>query len=347
MNSIIYEDARNIANSNLSWDKLNGKTILISGANGYVPSYFVHALMARNDMYNSGIKVIALCRNEEKAKERFNDYLNRSDFSLLIQDVCDPIKTSSKIHYFINAASPASMHGRFAKPVSTFLANTQGCGNMLKLSLDNPVEGFLLVSSVDIYGNMANGERLREDDIGTLDLLNTRNVYSCGKRAAEVLAYAYYTEFKTPIVIARPFQVIAPGIALDDGRLHADFISQILSGDKIVLKSDGSAKRTFMYITDAMEAMLRILTDGERGAAYNVVSESGEATVLELAKLFAVNTKSKKVEVVFDYEKRNAPEVTKAISVVTGASDKLRNLGWSPKISLNEAVMRMMKYYGL
>jgi nucleoside-diphosphate-sugar epimerase len=347
MHKIIIEDCESIANSNLPWEKLNGKTVLISGANGYVPAYFVYGFMARNDLYKSDIKVIALCRNEKRAKERFSEYLGRDDFKLCIQDVCEPIQLTEEIHYFIHAASPAGVKISNVEPVATFTANVIGCRNMLELCIKNKTEKFLLLSSIDVYGNISPSKRFDEADSGALDSLNPRNAYAIAKRASENLCVCYFAQYKVPVVIARPSQIMGGGVALDDGRLHIDFISQMLSSSKIVLKSDGSAKRTFIYITDAITGMLTVLLKGMQGEAYNVVDENCEATVLELANLMASLAQDKKAEVVFDYDKRNSLEVTNAVSCVTGGSEKLRGLGWKPELALRGSAARMMSYYGV
>jgi nucleoside-diphosphate-sugar epimerase len=347
MNRIVTEDIDNLTSANIDYEKFYGKTVLISGANGYVPAYFVHTFLGLNDKYNARIKVIALCRNKNKAIERFEDYVNRLDFELLIQDVCDPIEINEDIHIFIHAASPAGIKSRHDDPVNTFLANVKGAENMLNLAARKTCDAFLFLSSVDVYGRMDNNERLKEEQSGYLDPLNVRNMYSCGKRAAESLCKAYQAKYDLPVYIVRPFQIIGPGPALNDGRLHIDFISQILEKGKIVLKSDGSAVRTFMYITDAIKAMFYVILNGIPGEAYNIVSETGEASVRELADLMANNVTDRSIAVEFDYEKRNSIEVTGALSVVTGDSSKIRNLGWNCEMSVKEGSARMMKYYGI
>lgn len=345
--NIICEDVNGILDFNFDWKSFLGKTILITGANGYVPSYFVYTFLTLNERMNAGITVIALCRNEEKAKKKFNEYLARKDFILLIQDVCEPIEINYKINYFIHAASPAGINSRNEDPVGTFRANVIGADNLLKLALKNPCEKFLFVSSVDVYGKIDDSERLQETSCGIIDGLNVRNVYSSAKKAAETLCLAYQKKYMLPVLIVRPFQIFGPGIELSDGRLHIDFISQILKSNKIILKSDGTAKRTFLYITDAISAMLTVMQKGKIGECYNVVDEGGEATVLELANIMASSVKDKNVTVEFDYTKRNNIEVTSALSVVIGCSNKLRLLGWRPKLALIEGAKRMMNYYGI
>jgi nucleoside-diphosphate-sugar epimerase len=348
LNQIIRDDAKTIANADLPWEELNGKTVLISGANGYVPAYFVHAFMVRNDLYGENIRVIALCRSEERAKERFAEYLNRGDFALRIQDVCSPMDdVVEPIHYLIHAASPAGVRNSNIDPVATFNAIVMGCSNMLGLCVRSRAEGFLFLSSIDIYGKSCAAERFSETSHGVLDPMNPRNVYACGKRAAETLCASYHAHHGAPVVVARPSQICGPGIALNDGRLHADFISQMLGGDVIVLKGDGSAKRTFIYIADAVTGMLTALLKGTQGEAYNIVNENGEATVLELAELMASLVSNRKIEIVFDYGKRGTPEVVYAASCVTGSSEKLWALGWRPQLALRDLCRRTMGYYGL
>lgn len=114
-----------------------------------------------------------------------------------------------------------------------------------------------------------------------------------------------------------------------------------------MLKSDGTAVRTFMYITDAVRAMFYVLFYGVPGEAYNIVTEEGEATVKELADLMASLAADKDVKVVFDDTQRNAIEVTGALAVVTGDSAKLSALGWKPHYSISGGAARMMGYYGI
>ena len=347
MNPIIKEDARVMANAELPWEELYNKTVLISGANGYVPAYFVHAFMARNDLNESNIRVIALCRNEERAKKRFDGYLCRNDFTLIIQYVCDPINIDEDIHYFIHAASPAGLRIGNIDPLATFDANVTGCKNMLELCAKKNTKKFLFLSSIDAYGKIIPSKRFTETDCGVLDSMDPRNVYAIAKHASENLCVCHMAKHRTPVVVVRPSQIIGPGVALDDGRLHADFISQMLRGGKIILKSDGSAKRTFLYITDAVTGMLAVMLKGVPGEAYNVADENGEATVLELANLMASLARGEKIEVAFDYNKRDSPEVTHALSEVTGDSNKLRSLGWRSRMTLKDGAERTMRYYGL
>jgi len=315
-NYIISQDCERIANAELPWESLQGKTIIISGANGYVPAYFVYSLLTRNDLFDSKIKVVALCRNERKAKERFGEFLKRKDFKLLIQDACEPIRLKEPVHFLIAAASPANISTRLDKPVDTFLANVNGCYNILEFARKNKNSKVLFVSSVDA--------------------VEGKDTYSIAKRAAEELCKAYSVQHKVFANIVRPYQIIGAGISLQDGRLHADFINQLKTIGKIKLKTDGKVQRTFLYISDAILGMLFVLLKGKKGEIYDVCSEKGNASVLELANLFAGGAS---VEI--------GNLATKSPPSVTGNSAKLRKLGWKQGISLKLAVERTRGFYGI
>lgn len=341
---LIEEDANRIASSNIQWDKLENKTVLISGATGYVSQYLVHALLKRNDLYHAKIKVIALCRSGNKAKERFGEYFGRNDFSLIIQDILDEIKVEQEIHYIIHTASPAGLVNSNRNPVETFKVNVFGADKLLMLAERKNAE-FILFSSIDVYGKVDNGKFV-ENQLGSLDTTDVRNVYAYSKRSAENLAICY-AQRGIKIKIVRPSQIMGGGVGLDDGRLHIDFISQMLQKRKIILKGDGTPIRSFIYVTDAIIAILTVITKGENGQAYNICNENAETSVLGLAQEM-IKCAKEEMKVEFNLTTREQDiEVKHAISIVTASTDKIRKLGWQPEVSLEESCRRMMNYYGI
>lgn len=345
MNKILMEDAVTIAEAGINWGRFNHKTVLIAGANGYVPQHFVHGFLMRNRLFHADIHVIALCRSKSKAKEVFKEYLDRKEFTLLFGDVRKNIDIQEKIDFIIDAASPAGVKNSNEDPIATFEANVFGCRNLLELARKHQAE-MLFLSSVDIYG-IAENKRFREDDTGILNPLDVRNVYAAAKRAAENLCSCYSKE-GIICKIVRPSQIMGCGIALDDGRLHIDFISQLLNGNIIILKGDGTPVRSFIYMTDAVIGMLIVMTEGCSGEAYNICTESGEISVLGMAELMAGQVKNRTVQIVLNERTGNKdPEVIHAISKVCASSQKLCGLGWKPRVSLTEACRRMMQYYSV
>ena len=145
----VYSDICEVANSNVAWDKLKNKTVFITGAGGFIGYYFVLSLLARNDLYNDGIKVIALVRNEERAKQKFGEILDREDITLCVQDVSEKIN-AEKADFVIHAASQASNIQFETDPVGTINANLIGTANILDYAKESGSESALIISSLKV-----------------------------------------------------------------------------------------------------------------------------------------------------------------------------------------------------
>lgn len=344
MDRIIREDIDGMLAERRDLSAFRDKTVLISGANSFLMSYFIYLILENNRRNQGNTTVVALCRNEGNAQARFVSYWDDPFLKILIQDIREPVTWNGDVDFCIHAASPAGIQSRQEKPVDTFQANLFGCQNLLELALEKNCEKFLLLSSVDVYGNCLTQGRRKETDVGQLDWTYQRNAYSCGKRGAETLCQLYRAQYGLPCVAARPFQVFGPGMSLTDGRLHGDFICQLQEENQIVLKSDGTAVRSFLYLADATHALLDVLLQGKPGEIYNICDETGERSVKELAELYAAQW-GKDAKVVFRYDQRETPEVKDALSVVTGDSEKLRMLGWRNRTFLEEGVARTLNFY--
>lgn len=342
VNKVIQEDIEKLLSQRKDLAKLNHQNILISGADSFLMSYLVYLILEYNRCSNGDTRILALCRSRQNAETRFAPYVGDSNLELIIQDVRDPVTWDGDINICIHAASPVGIQSRWGNALETFQTNVYGCQNMLEFAQEKHSQKFLLLSSVDVYGEGT--ERRRETDFGSLDWTYQRNAYACGKRGAETLCALYYAQYGLPCVTARPVQVYGPGISLTDGRLHGDFIRQLQEHGRIVLKSDGTAIRSFLYLSDATNALLDILFYGTAGEAYNVCDETGECSVKELAGLYAAQW-GKSAEVVFDESERDTLEVKGALSIVTGDSAKLRELGWRSEMTLKAGVSRTLQYY--
>lgn len=345
MDRVMEEDIRRMLSEREDLERLRRKSVLISGANSFLMSYLVYLIFENNRRNHSDTQLLALCRSRERAEERFRPYLGDPNLHILEQDVRDPVSWEGDVDICIHAASPAGIQSRQEKPVDTFQSNLLGCQNLLDLCLKKKSERFLLLSSVDVYGQCRERERRRETDVGLLDWNYHRNAYSCGKRAAETLCSLYCKQFGLSCVSVRPFQVYGPGMSLTDGRLHGDFIRQLQAENRIVLKSDGSAVRSFLYISDATHGILDALFYGSAGESYNVCDEAGECSVKELAGFYTAQW-GKGAEVGFDVSKRDTPEVKEALSIVTGDGSKLRGLGWRSRTDLETGIKRTLESYG-
>lgn len=337
-NSIVKEDLKHIVNNDLPWNKLEGKTVLVSGANGFLSTYMIKTLLLLNETGNrQKINIIALVRNEQRAKARFLEYLDSQNFELIIQDVCDPIISNRHIDYIIHAASQASPKFYGLDPVGTLNANVLGTNNLLQLARKNNVDGFLYFSSGEVYGEVPEVSiPTKEYEYGYIDPTNVRSCYSESKRLGETMCVSWFHQFGVPIKIVRPFHTYGPGMSLNDGRVFADFVADIVNKRDIVMKSDGSAIRAFCYLSDATIGFFTVLLCGRNGEAYNIGNSDAEISILGLAEIliniypeWCLKVIRREENETKGYIKskitRNCPDITKANS-----------LGWKPSIKIAE-----------
>ena len=343
VNKIIDGDAEQIIQDNNGLNELYDKSIMITGASGMIGSYFVYTLMKLNEEYGADIKIIPLVRNIDKLNSKVRDSDNVHP---IVQDVTDNIYYNGDIDYIIHAASPASPKIMKEKPVETNFANTIGTANTLLLANDKNVEGYLFISSREIYGEpLANQEYFTEDSFGYIDQLVPRNAYAEGKKAAENMCVGFNQEYGVNAKIVRLAHTYGPGMSIYDGRVQADFLKNLVNGENIVLKSDGSSIRTYTYIADAVNAMFKILLKSKE-MVYNVSDERNEVSIRQLAEIIA-DIPSEKLELLFDIEDDEgqgyAPFKFGMLS-----SQKIRDeLNWNAKYSVEEGFKRTYEYLKL
>ena len=344
---IIEEDFKTIVSSPLPWDRLSGKTVMISGANGFVPAYMLETLLYLNETADAGIHVVALVRNQDKAMRRLGYFAGRKDLTFVVQDVRDPYNGPERVDFVVHAASQATPRFFGSDPVGTFETNVFGTQRMLQVAMRARSEGFLFFSTGEVYGRVEDPSvPLNEMSYGFLDPLDLRSCYAEGKRAGETLCACWHAQFGIPAKIVRLSHTYGPGMDLNDGRVFADFVADIVAGRNIVLKSDGSAKRPFCYLADATIAFFTVLLEGKSGEAYNVGSDS-ECSVLELAEMLCRLFPERNCSVVRQERKPGDPYI---VSPATGGHfdlSKIRSLGWRPTTSIEEGFARTVKSYEL
>jgi len=345
-NAIIKEDLEAIESSNLPWEKLAGKTVLISGANGFLATYIVKTLLFLNKKIGNKTKIIGLVRDRKKAKARFANYPGRDDLKLVVCDLTKPISIDQKIDYIIHAASHASPKYYGIDPVGTLLPNTLGTFHLLELARIKNVEAFLFFSSGEVYGDT--GERkipIKEDYFGSVDPALVRSCYAESKRMGEAMCISWHYQYNVPVKIVRPFHTFGPGMKLDDGRVYADFVSDIVHGRNIVIKGNGRGKRAFCYLADATCGFFLVLLKGKIGECYNVGNDKGEISIRGLADLLVSLFPEKKLKVVKKERKKNDSYLKSTVSRVCPDIAKIRTLGWKAKYSLKEGFLRTVRSY--
>ena len=266
--------------------------------------------------------------------------------AIICHDVTKVFQYDGEIHYIIHAASPASPLIMQNHPVETIAANTIGTFNTLSLAKEKSSEGYLFISSREIYGQPDEGQEFfYEDTYGFVDQLNPRSCYSEGKKAAETMCVSFHAEYGLNTKIARLAHTYGPGMSIYDGRVQADFLKNVFQHEDIVLKSEGTAVRTYTYIADAIAGLYRILLDSEE-IVYNIGNEDGKVSIRELAEILVNIYPERGLKLVFDIPeggtKGTAPYTLGILN-----SRKLRALGWTPRYSIQEGFKRTLKYLEL
>jgi len=344
-NYVLEQDLEFIINSPLNWNKIEGKTVLITGANGFLPSYIVETLLFLNERkFSVPAKIIGLVRNIDKAKDRFRLYAEREDLELIQSDVNEPFEYTTPINFIVHAASQASPKYYGVDPVGTLLPNTIGTNNLLRLALKNPIESFLFFSSGEIYGEVDTKQiPTKENDYGFINPVIVRSCYGESKRMGETMCVSYHHQFNVPIKIVRPFHTYGPGMLLNDGRVFADFVSDIVNEKNIVMKSEGNAIRSFCYISDAIIGFFCVLLSGENGEAYNVGNPHGEISIKKLADTLVSLFPEKKLKVI--EVKRSDNYLKSPINRTCPDITKLQKLGWKPKIGIKQGFKKTIQSY--
>jgi nucleoside-diphosphate-sugar epimerase len=342
-NSIIEEDIKFITEADLPWHEFNNKSVLITGASGLIPAYMVRTFMFLNQKgYN--IKVYALVRNKKYAEKVFEEFLNFDNFQLIVQDVCTPAHIDGELDYIIHAASKASPKYFKIDPVGVIAANTLGTYNCLELAREKKVSGFLFFSSGDVYGKV-DLDKIphREMDYGYLDPLDVSAAYGESKRLGETMCASWFYQHGVPAKVVRPCHIYGPGMKLDDGRVFADFVRDVINGHNIELKSDGKATRTFCYLADATRGFFTVLLKGENNNAYNLGNINGEISIKDLAELLVKLFPKKNLKVV----NAKSNEYIRSKTAARGYPDtkKIMSLGWKPHYGIHEGFKRTIESF--
>ena len=342
--TIIEDDIQNIVNSNIPWDQIQGKSFLISGAAGFLATYMAHTIMYLNKTRSTNSTLFALVRNKKEAEQKFSEYLDDPHFKILDFDLNEDFDILEHIDYVIHAASNASPRFYGIDPVGTLLPNVIGTKNILNFSRKHRLRSFLFFSSGEIYGDMGN-EKIFEENIGKVDPLDLRSCYAESKRMGENMCVSWNKQYDIPTKIARIFHTYGPGMKLNDGRVFADFVSDVVHARNIMMKSDGNTKRPFCYVSDTIRALFLILLKGENTHAYNISNPSCLVSINELAKIISNLFPSKKLCVVRDKRNNQNKYLKSHINIQDPDISKIMNLGYDPKIMIEEGFRRTINSY--
>lgn len=311
MNNLEMEAVKRVASLPYDWSRFDNKVLLISGGTGFIGAFLIKVLRYRVDCFGNKIKVASLSRRGGVS----DDYLEN-----LAADVCNPIDYKGQVDFVLHLASNTHPKQYAEDPIGTILTNIDGCNNLLKLAVEKKAR-FLFASSVEIYGQ-GTEKPMDERYCGYIDCNQARAGYNEAKRTCEALTQSYRQRFGIDAVIVRFARVFGPD-KKKDTKAMSQFMDKAVLGDEIVMKSHGEQRYSYVYIADAVSALIKALLDGIDGEAYNISDDDGK-TLRGYAEYLASLSDQK---VKFEIEDNSA--VSKATFALMDTS-KLKALGWIP-----------------
>lgn len=319
---------------------LEGKNIFFTGATGLIGYNFVATLLTYAEKAANPPHVIALVRNRAKAETCFSSFPHR--FLTLVEgDVTQPIAYDGSVDYIVHAASQTSSKAFVEQPVNTIAIALDGTRNILNFAVTKGVRKFVYLSTMEVYGAPLTDEKIDESHGTNLNTMEVRSSYPESKRLCETLCTAYVKQFQVPVCVLRLTQTFGPGVRYNDGRVFAEFARCVMEKRDIVLHTAGETKRNYLYTADAVTAIIKLLTQGEPGHAYNAANEETYCSIMEMARLVAEQVAHQTIQVrceladisVFGY----APPLKMNLD-----TSKLRALGWCPTQNLYAMFTRLI-----
>lgn len=303
---------------------------MVTGGAGFIGSNLCERLVKQQENH-----IICLDNLQTGNLQNISELMNLPNFEFIQHDIVDPIiLTVDKIY---NAACPASPPAYQADPVHTLKTSVIGMLNMLELAKRNNAT-LLQFSTSEVYGD-AQVHPQSEEYWGNVNPDGIRSCYDEGKRAAETLCFDYRRMYGTKIKVIRIFNTYGPKMNPEDGRVISNFVNQALRGEDITIYGDGSQTRSFCYVDDLIEGIVRMMHTPDDVTGPVNLGNPGEFTMLELAQkvLEKVPNGSKLTyqPLPKDDPKQRKPDISKAVIL----------LQWKPEISLNEGLDKVIDYY--
>jgi len=305
------------------------KRILVTGGAGFIGSHLCKRLV------EEGNEVICLDNLFTGSKKNIEELLDYKNFEFVRHDVI--MEYLAEVDQIYNLACPASPPHYQYNPVKTIKTSVMGAINMLGLAKRVKAR-ILQASTSEIYGNPLVHPQT-EEYWGNVNPIGIRSCYDEGKRVAETLFFDYHRQNNVDIKVIRIFNTYGPNMNMYDGRVVSNFIVQALRGDDITIYGDGSQTRSFCYVDDLVEGMVRMMNSRDGFTGPVNLGNPGEFTMLELAKKVIELTGSKS-DIVYMPLPQDDPLQRKPVIELAK-----KELGWEPKIMLEEGLNKTIEYF--
>lgn len=305
------------------------KTILITGGAGFLGSNLCEKLLKQDN------KVICVDNLYTGKKKNIEHLLSNPNFSFIKHDIINSLELEEHIDEIYNLACPASPPFYQADPIGTTKTCVFGIINMLELAKKNNAK-ILQASTSEVYGEPEIHPQV-ETYRGNVNPIGIRSCYDEGKRAAESLMFDYHRLYNIDIKVIRIFNTYGPKMNPDDGRVVSNFIVQALRGEDITVYGDGMQTRSFCYVDDLLEGMVRLMNSNINGPVN--IGNPGEFTMLELAnKVIKFTNSTSKIA----YRPIPSDDPTRRRPNISIAKEKLN---WEPLINLDCGLKQTIEYF--
>jgi UDP-glucuronate decarboxylase len=302
--------------------------ILVTGGAGFLGSHLCEALL------NMGHKVICVDNFYTGDADNVAHLRTNPHFELMRHDVTFPLYI--EVDGIFNLACPASPVHYQRDPVQTFKTSVHGAINMLGLAKRTGAR-FLQASTSEIYGDPEVSPQV-ESYWGNVNPIGIRSCYDEGKRAAETLTFDYFRQYKTDIRVARIFNTYGPKMAINDGRVVSNFITQALRSEPITIYGDGSQTRSFCYVDDLIDGLIKLFFTERIHEPVNLgnpVPIPMTTLAKEVIELSGSSSEITYMPLPGDDPKQREPGISKAFDL----------LGWAPKVNRREGLEKTIRYF--
>jgi UDP-glucuronate decarboxylase len=305
------------------------RRVLVTGGAGFIGSHLCERLLAQ------GCDVLCVDNFFTGTKDNIAHLMSDPHFEVTRHDVTFPLYV--EVDEIYNLACPAApIHYQF-DPVQTTKTSVHGAINMLGLAKRVKAK-ILQASTSEVYGDPEVHPQV-ESYWGHVNPIGLRSCYDEGKRCAETLFFDYYRQHKLRIKVPRIFNTYGPRMHPNDGRVVSNFIIQALKGDPITIYGEGSQTRSFCYVDDLVEALMRLMATGDEVTGPMNVGNPREFTILQLAQLVIEMTGSKstvkKLPLPSDDPRQRQPDISLA----------RKTLGWEPATALEQGLAKTIDYF--
>jgi dTDP-glucose 4,6-dehydratase len=304
--------------------------IFVTGGSGFIGSNFIRYILEKHPDYEvTNFDKLTYCGNPENLK----DIENNSKYHFLKGDICDEklVEESVKGHAaIVHFAAESHVDNSISGPKIFVETNVIGTLNLLEVAKKENIQKFLFISTDEVYGSVEQGSSIETD------LIETNSPYSASKAAAELLVRAYNITHKVPTIITRSSNNFGPYQYPE--KLIPLFITNLIEGKKVPLYGDGLNVRDGIYVLDNCEALDFVLHNGKIGETYNIGGGTEKKNV-EITEI-VLNKLGKGKDSIEYVEDRKGHDRRYSLS-----SEKLKNLGWQPKFSFEEAMEKTVEWY--